>query len=71
MKRGLWHDGCMGKRSSRMAKREDYQNAFLVVEEAIGSSVTKNAEAVALGRIVGLKSGDAKAAKPSPERRKK
>jgi hypothetical protein len=54
-----------------MAKREDYQNGFRVVEEAIGSSVTKNAEAVALARTGGLKSGDARAAKPSPERRKK
>jgi hypothetical protein len=60
----------MVKRSSRMAKRDDYQNALRAVEEAIGSSLSKNPAAVALGRLGGLKGGKARAKKLTPEQRK-
>jgi hypothetical protein len=60
----------MVKRSSRMAKRDDFQNALRAVEEAIGSSLTKNPAAVALGRRGGLKGGKARAKKLTPEQRK-
>jgi hypothetical protein len=59
----------MVKRSSRMAKRDDYQNALRAVEEAIGSSLTKNPAAVALGRLGGLKGGKARAKKLTAEQR--
>jgi hypothetical protein len=60
----------MPKHSSRREKRDPFQNALRVVEEAIGSSLSKNPAAVALGRRGGLKGGDARAAKLTPERRK-
>lgn len=66
----LWQDVNMVKRSSRMAKRDDYQNALRTVEEAIGSSLGKNPAAVALGRLGGLKGGKARAKKLTPEERK-
>ena len=56
----------MPKRSS---KKDTFQNALRVVEEAIGSSLGKNPAAVALGRQGGLKGGNARAAKMTPERR--
>lgn len=52
-----------------MAKRDDFQNALAAVEEAIGSSLTKNPAAVALGRRGGLKGGKARAASLPPEER--
>ena len=70
MARELWHDVSMPKRSSKVAKRDTFQNALRVVEEAIGSSLGKNPAAVALGRKGGLKGGKARAAKLSPARRK-
>ena len=60
----------MVKHSSRKAKRDDFQNALRTVEEAIGSSLTKNPAAVALGRRGGLKGGKARAEKLTPEQRK-
>jgi hypothetical protein len=57
----------MPKRSS---KRDDFQNALRVVEEAIGGSLTKNPAAVALGRRGGLKGGPARAERLTPEERK-
>jgi hypothetical protein len=60
----------MVKHSSRKPKRDDFQNALLAVEEAIGSSLTKNPAAVALGRRGGLKGGAARAKKLTPEQRK-
>jgi hypothetical protein len=57
----------MPKRSS---KRDDFQNALRAVEHAIGSSLTKNPAAAALGRLGGLKGGKARAAKLTPARRK-
>jgi len=57
----------MHKRSSR---RDTFQNALRVVEEAIGSSLGKNPAAVALGRQGGLKGGNARAKAMTPERRK-
>jgi hypothetical protein len=60
----------MPKRSSRIAKRDDFQNALRTVEEAIGSSLGKNPAAVALGRAGGLKGGKARAKALSPARRK-
>jgi hypothetical protein len=60
----------MVKRSSRKAKRDDFQNALRTVEEAIGSSLTKNPAAVALGRRGGLKGGKARAKALTSEQRK-
>jgi hypothetical protein len=60
----------MPKRSSKKAKRDDFQNALRVVEEAIGSSLGKNPAAVALGRKGGLKGGKARAEALTPARRK-
>jgi len=62
-------------------KKKDHDfavNAFRVVEEATGdqkqdkplSTEGKNPNAVALGRLGGLKGGKARAAKMTPERRK-
>jgi hypothetical protein len=65
----LWHDEAMPKRSSRKAKRDDFQNALRVVEEAIDSSLGKNPAAVALGRQGGLKGGKARAKALTPSRR--
>ena len=45
----------MGKRSTRIAKRDDFENAFRAVEEAIGTSLAKNPAAAALDRLGGLK----------------
>ena len=59
----------MPKRSSRKAKRDDFQNALRVVEEAIDSSLGKNPAAVALGRQGGLKGGKARAKSLTPSRR--
>ena len=62
----------MPKRSS---KRDDAQNALRVVEQAIGEELApspkhkKNPAAVALGRLGGLKGGDARAASLSPKER--
>jgi hypothetical protein len=57
----------MPKRSS---KKDDFQNALRVVEEAIGQPLAKNPAAVALGRRGGLKGGIARAAKLTPDERK-
>ena len=66
----LWHDVFMVKRSSRIAKRDDFQNQLRAVEEAIGASLGKNPAAVALGRAGGLKGGKARAEALTPEQRK-
>jgi len=58
----------MQKRSS---KRDSAQNALRVVEEAIGEPLAKNPAAVALGRLGGLKGGNARAKALSAARRKK
>lgn len=60
----------MVKRSSRRAKRDDFQNALRTVEEAIGSSLGKNPAAAALGRLGGLKGGNARAKALTSEQRK-
>jgi hypothetical protein len=60
----------MVKRSSRIAKRDDFQNQLRAVEEAIGASLGKNPAAVALGRAGGLKGGKARAEALTPEQRK-
>ena len=73
MAAALWHDVKMVKRSSRKAKRDDYQNALATVEQAIGASLAKkepNPAAVALGRLGGLKGGNARAEALTPEQRK-
>jgi hypothetical protein len=57
----------MPKHSSRKEKRDPFQNALRVVEEAIGSSLSKNPAAVALGRRGGLKGGKARAKALTPE----
>jgi hypothetical protein len=54
----------------RKAKRDDFQNALRIVEQAIGSSLSKNPAAVALGRRGGLKGGKARAASMTGEQRK-
>ena len=63
----MCHHVYMPKRSS---KKDDFQNALRVVEEAIGGSLKKNPAAVALGRRGGLKGGKARAESMTPERRK-
>jgi len=68
----LWHDVNMVKRSSRKAKRDDYQNALETVEQAIGASLAKrepNPAAVALGRLGGLKGGAERAKRLTEEQR--
>lgn len=59
----------MPKHSSKKEKRDPFQNALRVVEEAIGSSLSKNPAAVALGRLGGLKGGKARAKKLTSEER--
>jgi len=67
--------------NKRQKKDHDFAvNAFRVVQEATGqaepkkdklsSSEGKNPNAVALGRLGGLKGGKARAAKMTPEQRK-
>ena len=65
--------------NKRKKKDHDFAvNAFRVVQEATGepkkakpsSSKGKNPNAVALGRLGGLKGGKARAAKMTPEERK-
>jgi hypothetical protein len=38
----LWHDGAMSKRSTRIAKRDEFENALKEVEEKIRSRRGKN-----------------------------
>jgi len=61
----------MSKRSTRMAKREDFQNELRAVEEAIGSSVRKSPAAAAQDPPTGLKGGKARAEKRSVPQKKK
>jgi hypothetical protein len=65
----LWHDVKMVKRSSRMAKRDDYQNVLKTIEAALGSSLKKNPAAVALRRDGGLEHTKAKAKEFTPKQR--
>jgi hypothetical protein len=44
----LWHDGGMAKRSTRIAKRDEFENALKEVEEKIRSRRGKNAPGVAV-----------------------
>ncbi|MFC1956304.1 histone H1 [Chloroflexota bacterium] len=57
-----------------MKKEHDFSvNAFRVVQEATGQiepKPTRSFDAVALGRLGGLKGGKARAANLTPERRK-
>jgi hypothetical protein len=53
----------------RSSKRDDFQNALRIVEEAIGQPFAKNPAAVALGRRGGLKGGPARAAKLTAQER--
>jgi hypothetical protein len=43
----LWHDDAMAKRSTRIAKRDEFENALKEVEEKIRSRREKNPEEVA------------------------
>ena len=43
----LWHDGAMAKRSTRIAKRDEFENALKEVEEKLRSRRGKNAPGVA------------------------
>jgi hypothetical protein len=61
----------MSKRSTRMAKRNAYQNELRAVEEATGSSLAKNSAAPALGRPGGSKGGKARAENPHTAEKKK
>jgi hypothetical protein len=66
----------------RSSKGDVAQNALRVIEQAIGAPLKaerkivqfpprkKNAAAVALGKLGGMKGGKARAAELSPERRK-
>ncbi len=61
----------MGKRSSRMAKRDDFENAIRTAEAAIGSRSEKNAAAAApdrQGELKEEKAGDAKVASRDVEK---
>jgi hypothetical protein len=63
----------MVKRSSRIAKRDDFQNALATVEKAIGESLVRkqpNPAAVALGHLGGMKGGHARARVLTAEQRK-
>jgi len=62
----MFHQRRMPKRSS---KRDPFQNALRVMEEAIGSSLGKNPAAVALGRKGGPKGGKARSKSLTPERK--
>lgn len=56
-----------------MAKKDFAQNALRVVEISTGEPlkpIEKNAAAVALGRLGGLKGGKGRAASMTPERRR-
>lgn len=65
----------------RSSKKDVAQNALRVIEEATGAPLVmpkpirfpkkKNPAAVALGKLGGMKGGKARAAKLSPEERKK
>ena len=44
----LWHDGGMGKRSTRIAKRDEFENALKEVEEKIRSRRGKTPPGVAV-----------------------
>ena len=61
----------MKKRKKAITRREDVnETAFRVMRIATGSDVpNKNPNAVALGRLGGLKGGPARTAKLDPERR--
>ena len=43
----MWHDGAMSKRSTRIAKRDEFENALKEVEEKLRSRRERNPEAVA------------------------
>jgi hypothetical protein len=71
MARFLWHDRVMGKRSSRMAKRDDFENGFRTAGAAIGASRGKNPAVAAperQGELKGEKAGDAKLASSGAEK---
>ena len=58
--RGLWDDGAMSKRSTRIAKRDEFENALKEVEEKIRSRREKNpaADAPAEAEERGGESGE-------------
>lgn len=62
--------GILSGMVKRSSKRDVAQNAFRVVEEAIGEPLTKNPAAVSLGRLGGLKGGKVRAERLSPERKR-
>jgi hypothetical protein len=66
----LWHDDIMPKRSSRIAKRKEFENSFKAVEEAIGAMRGKNPEAFARGRERALTDEEIRAEEVSPESRR-
>lgn len=71
----LWHNNNMLKRSSKKETPKDINElAAFVVEQATGEPeeppTEKNAHAVALGRLGGLKGGRARADKLTEEQRK-
>lgn len=55
----LCHDIVMGKRSSRMAKRDDFEKAIRTAEAAIGSRAGKNPAGAVPDRQDELKDGKA------------
>jgi hypothetical protein len=76
---GLWHYPYMPKRSSKpnvrrkaTPKPDENEVAFMVMRaatEALAIEAAKNPHAVALGRLGGLKGGQARAQKLTPKRR--
>jgi hypothetical protein len=63
----VWHHMSMVKRSTRMAKRDDFLNTVRAMEESIGSPQGKKPAEGAISRQDELKAAE----KPSPAREEK
>jgi len=60
----------MLKRTSKKETEDINLMAVQIVEQATGEKIEKNPNAVALGRLGGLKGGKARAEKLSPKKRR-
>jgi len=54
----LWHDGGMSKRSTRLAKRDEFENAIKAVEEGIRARRGGAAKPAARGETEGTEGRD-------------
>jgi hypothetical protein len=54
----LWHDGGMSKRSTRLAKRDEFENAIKAVEEGIRARRCNAAKPAAHGEAAGTEGRD-------------